>query len=283
MARRLILAVMLVGAALGAWAFWLEPRSLRAEVVALTPPDWPKACDGLRVAVIADLHAGAPFVDEAKLDATVQLVVDASPALVLLAGDYVIQGVVGGTFMAPEDVARHLEPLARTAPVLAVLGNHDWWLDGPRVREALESAGITVIDNAGKLVTAGDCRVWVAGIGDLWEGKPDVDKAVEHAPDAVPIIALTHNPDVFPRIPPRVALTIAGHTHGGQVALPIIGRPVVPSAHGERFAVGHIVEDGRHLFVSTGVGTSIAPVRFRVPPLISVLALGSGQRQIQEK
>lgn len=84
---------------------------------------------------------------------------------------------------------------------------------------------------------------------------------------------LTHNPDVFPDVPRRVTITLAGHTHGGQVRLPFLGRPIVPSRFGQRFAAGHIVEDGRHLFVATGVGTSIVPVRFRVPPAVTVLTL----------
>ncbi len=87
---------------------------------------------------------------------------------------------------------------------------------------------------------------------------------------------LTHNPDVFPKVPDRVTLTLAGHTHGGQVRLPLIGPPVVPSQFGQRFAAGHVVEGGRHLFVATGVGTSILPVRFRVPPAVTVLTLGNG-------
>jgi predicted MPP superfamily phosphohydrolase len=87
------------------------------------------------------------------------------------------------------------------------------------------------------------------------------------------VVLLTHNPDVFPFVPGRVALTLAGHTHGGQVRLPLIGRPVVPSQFGQRFAAGHVVEGGRHLFVATGIGTSILPVRFRVPPTVTLLTL----------
>ncbi|MDA0338941.1 MAG: hypothetical protein O2910_03760 [Proteobacteria bacterium] len=86
---------------------------------------------------------------------------------------------------------------------------------------------------------------------------------------------MTHSPDLFPTIPATVTLTIAGHTHGGQVKIPFIGRPIVPSRYGERFAIGHVVEDDRHLFVSAGVGTSIIPVRFLVPPEINVLTLQS--------
>ncbi|MDQ3754676.1 MAG: hypothetical protein M3371_08095 [Acidobacteriota bacterium] len=87
---------------------------------------------------------------------------------------------------------------------------------------------------------------------------------------------MTHNPDVFPRIPPRVALTLAGHTHGGQVNLPLLGRLVVPSSFGARYAIGHVEEDGRHLYVTPGIGTSILPVRFRVKPEITLLKIMAG-------
>lgn len=87
------------------------------------------------------------------------------------------------------------------------------------------------------------------------------------------MLLFTHNPDVFPKISERFSLLIAGHTHGGQVHLPLLGRPIVPPAYGERFAIGHIQENGRHLFVSSGLGTSILPVRFRVPPEVSLLEL----------
>ncbi|MFW2440596.1 MAG: hypothetical protein ACN4GR_14660 [Arenicellales bacterium] len=84
-------------------------------------------------------------------------------------------------------------------------------------------------------------------------------------------LAFTHNPDVFPEIPVNIMLTIAGHTHGGQVYIPGIGRPIVPSQYGERYAIGHIVEKGKHLYVSSGIGTSIIPVRFMVPPEVTIL------------
>ncbi len=93
--------------------------------------------------------------------------------------------------------------------------------------------------------------------------------------DSEPVLLLTHNPDIFPTVPERVALTLAGHTHGGQVRLPWIGTPIVPSRFGQRFAAGHVVEGGRHLFVATGVGTSIIPVRFRVPPAVTLLLVES--------
>ena len=85
--------------------------------------------------------------------------------------------------------------------------------------------------------------------------------------------SLTHNPDLFPTLSGRFSLLIAGHTHGGQVRVPLLGRPIVPSTYGQRFAFGHVVEGGRHMFVSPGLGTSILPVRLRVPPEITLLEL----------
>jgi predicted MPP superfamily phosphohydrolase len=102
-----------------------------------------------------------------------------------------------------------------------------------------------------------------------------IPRALARVPADEPVLLLTHNPDVFPDVPPRVALTLAGHTHGGQVALPILGRPVVPSRYGQRYAYGLVVEGGRALFVSPGIGTSLLPVRFRVPPEISMVTLAA--------
>ena len=92
-------------------------------------------------------------------------------------------------------------------------------------------------------------------------------------PDDAPSLLLSHDPDAFPGVPERVALTLAGHTHGGQVSIPLLRRPFVPSRYGERYVYGHIVEDGRHLYVSSGVGTSGFPVRFLRPPEVVSLTL----------
>jgi hypothetical protein len=260
------------------WGIWLEPDSLKNQDETLHLPGWPAACDGLRVAVLTDLHVGSPFNGLDKLEEIVALTQAADPDLVLLAGDFVIHGVVGGSFVPPEDAASVLAQLHAPLGVHAVLGNHDWWLDAPRVRRTLEANGIPVLEDAASELTSGDCRFWLAGVSDFWEGAHDVPRALAGVPSGDPVVVFTHNPDVFPEIPSRVTLTVAGHTHGGQVYIPGIGRPVVPSAYGERFAIGHIVEDGRHLFVSSGTGTSIIPVRFLVPPEISVLELRRADR-----
>lgn len=132
---------------------------------------------------------------------------------------------------------------------------------------------MTVLENQAARVESGGRAFWLVGVADLWTRRPDIAGALAQVAGEDPVILLTHNPDIFPDVPPRVSLTLAGHTHGGQVNLPFLGRPVVPSRFGQRYAMGHVVEQGRHLFVSGGIGTSIIPVRFRVPPESVILTL----------
>jgi predicted MPP superfamily phosphohydrolase len=258
------------------WGFVIEPRRLIVREVPLTIRNWPQANDGLRVAVLTDLHVGSPHHGIRKLRSIIQRVNDSHADIVIILGDLVIQGVVGGKFVAPESIANELELLRPQRNVFAVLGNHDWWLDASRVRRSLERAGITVLEDSAAAVDVRGKRFWLAGISDFWEGQHNVSAALRTVAEGQPVIAFTHNPDLFPDVPPRVALTIAGHTHGGQVNLPIIGPPIVPSSYGQRFAYGHVVERGRHLYVSSGTGTSIMPVRFRRPPEIVILTLRTG-------
>lgn len=269
----LVLAALAIPTGLALWAFALEPASLRCSTTVLELPRWPAACTGLRVAVLADLHVGSPFNGIDKLERIVALTSREQPDLVLIPGDLVVTGVLGGTFIAPESLAPVLRGLHAPAGVFATLGNHDWWLDGARVRAALEAAGVRVLEDAALPIQHRGCTFWLAGIGDALETRHDVRAALSSIPADAAVLAFTHNPDLFPEIPLQVSLTIAGHTHGGQVYLPGIGRLIVPSRYGERFAIGHIREGGRHLFVSPGLGTSILPVRFLVPPEISLLEL----------
>lgn len=266
-----------VALALGAQAFWLEPASLRVTEERVTLP-WPAR--PLRIAVLTDLHVGSPFNGLDNLHRVVDLTNAAHADMVCLLGDLVIQGVLGGTAVAPEDIARELGRLQSRTGTFAVLGNHDGWLDRDRVRRALEANAIRVVEDTAVRVDTPASGVWIAGVSDLWTAPHDLGAAMSAVTsDAEPVLLLTHNPDLFPMVPARVALTIAGHTHGGQVRLPWIGAPVVPSRFGQRFAAGHIVEDGRHLFVATGVGTSIIPVRFRVPPAVTILQVESDRPQ----
>jgi uncharacterized protein len=258
-------------AAAVAWrALWQEPRSDRVREIALALPRWPPALDGLRVAVLSDLHAGAPHVREPRIERLVRAVDARRPDLVLLLGDYVDPTVTLGTRVAPGAVAARLGALHAPLGVVAVLGNHDWADDGPGMRAALRGVGITVLEN--DAVPAGD-RLWIAGVEEMRFGRPDVGRALREVPDDAAVILLSHDPDVFPTVPARVALTVSGHLHGGQVGVPVLRRRFVPSRFGERYVRGHVTEGGRHLFVTTGIGTTGLPVRLLAPPEAVVLAL----------
>ena len=278
--KRLLLrafaVLVLLGALLALWAFVWEPRRLIVREEHIQLLCWRGA--PVRVAVVSDLHVGSPHNGVGRLDRIVAEVNAGRPDAVVLLGDFVIQGVLGGDFVPPERIAQSLGALRAPLGVYAVLGNHDWWLDAPRVQRALESAGITVVEDASVQIRDADHAFWLVGISDFMAGPHDVRKALAGVTGDEPAIAITHNPDIFPDIPPRVCLTLAGHTHGGQVAIPLVGRPIVPSRYGARYAIGRVHEHGKELFVTAGVGTSIIPVRFRVPPEIVFLRIGSEGR-----
>jgi predicted MPP superfamily phosphohydrolase len=265
-----------VFAALLGWAFFIEPNRLvlRRETIAV--PNLPP----MRVALLSDLHAGARFIDRAKIRHAVELVNAEHPDLILLLGDFLNNGrhpdrgaLLKGGFPAPEEVTRELARLRALVGVFTVLGNHDWWFDGARMTRALESAGITVLENQSKEISVRGHRLWLVGLADAMTRAPDIDGALAAVPKGAAVLALTHSPDLFPDIPARIGLTVAGHTHGGQVSLPLIGSLIVPSRFGQRYAAGHVVEGERHLFVTTGIGTSLYPVRFGIPPEIVILTI----------
>ena len=267
-----LVLIALVGAC-GAWAFLIEPATLRVREYRLEVPGFASVAP-LRVALLADLHVGSPHNGTDKLQEIVRRTNEAHPDLVLLLGDYVIGGVYGGKYVPPETTGEILGRLEAPLGVWAVLGNHDYGQNAPRIEGALGLAGIRVLDDDAVRIERGADSFWLVGVSDFLRGPHQMDLAVRQVKDKAPILLFTHNPDLFPEVPERVALTAAGHTHGGQVYIPFLGRPVVPSRYGQRYAAGHVVENGRHLFVTTGLGMSIIPLRFLVPPEVSILAIG---------
>jgi hypothetical protein len=270
-----LVAAALTLTLLGAWAFWWEPSSLRIVRHSIVVSPWHAANSGLKIAVLSDLHVGSPHRSLANLSKVVAATNAEQPDLIVLLGDYVITGVLGGEFIEPEPIAAELAALKAPLGVVAVLGNHDWWYNGERVRKALESNRIRVLENQNLLLTHQGQSFWLCGLADMWTRGERLLPTLAEIHDANPIIALTHNPDLFPLMPARVSLSLAGHTHGGQVNLPLIGRPVVPSKFGQRYAYGLVEENGKKLFVTEGIGTSIIPIRFRAAPEIVLLTIKS--------
>lgn len=258
---------------LGLWTFWIEPNSLTINRTTLQIPYWPTQFNEFKIVAISDLHVGAPYVSMEKLKRIVEMANAEQPDMIVLLGDYVIQDVLGGTFVAPEDFAPELGKLKAKNGVYAVLGNHDWWLNGPRVKRAFEGAGVRVLSNEAIRVERGEAGFWIAGIDDFWSRHHDILGTLKQVKTKESIVVLNHSPDIFPELPGHISLTLCGHTHGGQVNVPWLRNKVIPSRYGDQYLVGHIVEDGKHLFVTKGIGTSGLPARFLAMPEIAVLTI----------
>ena len=220
--------------------------------------------------MIADLHAGAPYIDEAKLDAMVAATQAAQPDLILLAGDMVSDRDDGNLRMSLDTIADHLKGLEAPLGVYAVIGNHDTMAGTGLVTAALGRAGILTLNNAHIVIGRTAGPLVLAGFGE----HPDIARALGGL-EGQKALCLVHRPDLFARLPAACALTIAGHTHGGQVALPLLRRLALEhtTAYGERYIKGVIRENGHTLFVSSGIGTTYLPVRLGVPPEISLLKI----------
>jgi len=254
----------------------------------LAPASWPRDLP-LSIAIIADPHAGGPQTPIDHLERAVGLANALRPDLVVLLGDY----LADGRFIADRPTMRHVaEILARLhAPlgVHAVLGNHDWWeckaaqaglRHLPEAAEAFAVAGLPIMHNDLRRLEHRGREVWLAGLGSQWayrrgghiHGAHDLEGTLAGIPEGAPSILLAHEPDIFPLVPDRVAVTLSGHTHGGQVRVRGYS-PLVPSRYGNRYAYGHVVEDDRHLIVSGGLGNSALPIRLGMPPEVTLVEL----------
>lgn len=272
--RRLVAAVALlvVPLLLAAWSVFVEPRLLVVHEVSVATWRWPEGQPPLRIVALADLHLGAPFIDRAKIETIVAQVNALRPDVIVLLGDYVAHGAIGVRRIDFAEAVPALSGLRARDGVFAVLGNHDRWESGPRIGMLLRQAGVTVLEEDAAQV-AGPAPYWIAGIGDDTTRQPDPLGTVARIPTPDPVIAITHDPAVFADMPDRVALTLAGHTHGGQVYLPFVGALITPGRAPGSWAYGHTVDGGRDMVVTAGIGTSILPIRFNMPPEILLVTL----------
>jgi uncharacterized protein len=281
----------LTGLTTAAYATIIEPGfRLRTITYKLTPPRWTPGLS-LRIAILSDPHLVEPHMPLSRWQKIIETANDIKPDIMLLLGDYVA-GHRWRTGTVPvSDVAEAAKALRAPLGTFAICGNHDWWEDktaqknghGPILAQiAFEQAGIPVLENKAIRLNRNGMPFWLTGTASSvaiikgrrkFESRADLAGTLAKVSDDAPIIHLAHEPDMFIDIPDRVSLTLSGHTHGGQVRL--FGySPVTPSAFGNRFAYGHIVENDRHLIVSGGLGCSILPIRLGMPPEITVVELG---------
>ncbi len=288
-----LLGVVLAGLFTAFYAFLLEP-SLRFRVKRWKPdvPGWPSG-RRLTIAVVADLHMGGPWMTLRRL----RMIITRTNAIGADVIVVLVDRAAGHRFVQRPvkvaDTGRVLGGLVAPLGVFGVLCNHDWWDDldarrrghGPVLAGlAMETNGIRVLENQTLRLGEGDEAFWLAGLGDQlalprsggrYDGVDDLPGTLAQIPDdGAPAILLAHEPDIFPKVPDRVALTLSGHTHGGQFNL-FGWRPVVPSRFGPRFAYGPVTEGQRCIVTSGWLGCSIIPVRFDVVPEVTVVELGA--------
>ncbi|MBF9029390.1 metallophosphoesterase [Rhodobacterales bacterium HKCCE3408] len=239
----------------------------------------------LRIVVLSDLHVISPWTPIRHIARVVDRANALSPDLILMPGDFLADHNLVGRRAEPDDIVAPLQELSAPLGVFATLGNHDWAecalarSTGNRrnsMREAFAGGTVRLLDN--EAVELGGA--WLAGVDSIrGEGrksrpnpKHDLDAALSPVPEGADLILMAHEPDLWADAAPPAALTVSGHTHGGQI---VLGnwRPLTPSRYGQRYAHGLHEEDGRNLVVSGGIGFTAIPVRIGVPPEITLIEL----------
>ncbi|MBK04536.1 MAG: metallophosphoesterase [Deltaproteobacteria bacterium] len=256
-----------VGVAGGGYAV-LESGWLRIEQKKVSIPGLPKGFVGTKVVVISDIHHG-PFVSLGYVERLVREVNALQPDIIAIPGDFV--------YKSPKYIApcfRALRHLKAKMGVYVVCGNHDHWESTEESMRAIKGSGLGDLNNEGVWLKKGNQRLRLAGVDDLWEGKQDLKRAMGDAKEHDVAILLSHNPDYAESLKdPRVKLVLSGHTHGGQVVIPWVGPPIVPSRYGKKYAAGLVAAPHTQVFVSRGAGVIGLPVRFNCRPEINVLVL----------
>jgi predicted MPP superfamily phosphohydrolase len=290
------------GALLGAfgfagYGFAIEPGwRLVTTRYRLKLPCWREGAP-LKIGVISDIHASEPQMGLKRIADVVARTNALDPDLIVLLGDYDVGQTIYARPVPHALLSPVLAGLKAPLGVYGILGNHDYWggslRDWPytpekiegyaaRYRKLLNDGGIRVLENEVVRLDHRGQPFWLAGTGSMIALPLGRRRFTSHArletvqaamTDEAPAILLAHEPDLFRKVPQRFGLTLSGHTHGGQVRL--LGySPITPSDYGNRYAYGHIVEDGRNLIVSGGLGTSMLPVRFGVPPEVVLVEVG---------
>jgi predicted MPP superfamily phosphohydrolase len=223
----------------------------------------------LRVVQLTDIHAGL-YMTRDEIRRYVDRVIALQPDLFVLTGDYISNSMVFFPGCV-EEMARVHAPYG----TFATLGNHEHWYGRPEeIQAILRQHGISLLNNAHRMIHTKEGPVAIAGIDDLRAGEPDLDAALRGRVPAIPTLLLSHLPEIFPRAAAHgIPLTLAGHYHGGQIQLPLPGGAISMAHLRTPYPEGLYRIGPAHLYVSRGIGTTFTPVRLNAPPEITVFHL----------
>jgi len=278
------------------YATQIEPRWIEVTTVEIRVQELAGSLDGVTIAQLGDFHVGRN-VSRDQVRRAVQITRDLEPDLIILTGDFVT-GSASYSAACAEELARLEAPYG----VYAVLGNHDNWTDADKVSANVEAAGIVVLRDEVRAIEVGESRLWLLGIEDtghtagffggffgdfraIWDEKRQrLSEMLEGVPDDEPRLLLVHNPDFTEMLPEgRIDLALCGHTHGGQVRLPLLGAPVVPSFFGDKYAHGLVHGPSTLVYVNRGIGLIPPAVRFNCRPEVTLVCLRGASTQTQHR
>ncbi len=270
--KRLFLLLFVLGLAVTAWAYrtaTLRPEVRRAEVRLAGMPGG----EPLKVVLISDVHVAGPDMPPERLADIVADINRLAPDVVVIAGDLVSDRLASTRHYSMTEAVAPLGGLRARFGTFAVLGNHDHWRDAGEARAALAKAGIRLLDN--DAARAGPLAI--GGLDDAYTGRDNLPRTLARMRSigGVPVL-LSHTPDPFALAPPEVQLMLAGHTHCGQIRLPLIGAFSYMSDYGSRFGCGRVDEGGKTLIVAAGLGTSMLPLRIGAAPDYWLVTLRGG-------
>lgn len=255
------------------YGFLVEPKLLKVRHVTFASQNYEGPV--LRIALLSDIHIGGRHVPAKRVETIVARVNALTPDIILIPGDFInghkSRSEHSAAFNA--EIYQGLGALAKLeAPlgVFASIGNHDVWYDADFVEDMLIASGLTVLRNQAINLPNETC---ILGLADHDTQQEDPKTFEECKVGAFPIV-LMHSPDSFALLRSDTALAVAGHTHGGQINIPLIGRRVTATAAGKKYAYGAVDVNGIPAFVTAGIGTSILPARFRAPPEVVLIELG---------
>ncbi len=273
MTRRNFLSSLSLVAASPVYAFGIEPNWLEQSRVSVKLPQR-NLGRGVRILHLSDFHASA-MVPFSLIEKAIDLGLAMRPDLICLTGDF----VTNADRFDETEYSELLKRLSKTARTFACLGNHDGGLwagkfggfrDTCVVRSLLEASDVTLLDNRSELIRIHGQSLRLVGVGDLWSGELNAERAFEGARTEEPTILLAHNPDTKDVLAKHPwDLMLSGHTHGGQVLVPLLGAPFVP-VEDKRFIAGLKEWNGRQVYVSRGIG-SIGGFRVNCRPEVTLL------------